>query len=181
MDYQAHELGIIGGTEKRPIVIVDYDPGWPEMFRHHADKISAALGDRAIQVEHIGSTSVPGLAAKPIIDIVLAVQDSSNEDSYLASLIAAGYELRVREPEWNEHRMFRTLERDVHLHVFSDGSSEIERNIEFRDWLRIHEDDRKQYESVKRSLASEDWPIMQAYADAKTDVIQQIIARIDEA
>jgi len=181
MNDQSLETGVIGGVEKRQIVIADYDAGWPTLFRQHADRIAAALGEAALQIEHIGSTSIPGLAAKPIVDIILVVQDSSDEAAYLPALITAGYELRVREPDWHEHRMFRTPERDVHIHVFSDGSPEIARHIDFRDWLRVHDDDRYLYEQTKRRLASEDWPSMNAYADAKTGVIQQITQRIDAA
>src|SRR5262245_33053008 len=101
---------LIGGVEKRPIVIVDYDPLWPEKFRGHAARLARALGTEARMIEHVGSTAVPGLAAKAIIDIVVAVGDSSDEGAYLPALVAAGYVLRVREPDWHEHRMLRTPE-----------------------------------------------------------------------
>jgi GrpB-like predicted nucleotidyltransferase (UPF0157 family) len=88
-----------------PIKLAEYDPAWPELYAHEADRIRAALGDRALLIEHVGSTSVPGLAAKPRIDIVLAVDDSSEERSYVPPLESAGYVLRIREPEWHEHRL----------------------------------------------------------------------------
>lgn len=168
--------GLIGGAEKRDIVIVDYDATWPGKFQTHARQIAEAVRS-ALRIEHIGSTAVPGLAAKPIIDILLVVHDSADESTYLPPLVAAGYELRVREPEFHEHRMFRTAERDVHLHVLSGGSPEIARYLAFRDRLRSNADDRRLYESTKRRLAGRSWPDMNAYADAKSVVVEEIIAR----
>lgn len=170
------ETGLIGGVEKRRIEIHDYDPNWPHKFETHARIIAGALGDSALRIEHIGSTSVPGLAAKPIIDILVVVQDSRDESTYLPALEAAGYVLRVREPDWNEHRMFKTPEQDVHIHIYSAGCPEIQRNLIFRDRLRRNIDDRRRYEQTKRELATKDWPDMNAYADAKTEVIESIIA-----
>ena len=168
---------LIGGIEKREIVIVDYDPLWPEKFQRHAAIISQALGQRALVIEHVGSTSVLGLAAKPIIDVDVLVKDSSNEAAYLPALLAAGYFLRVREPEWHEHRMFRTPELDVHIHIFSTGCVEVTRHLAFRDHLRSHAEDRLRYEALKRKLVREDWPDMNAYARAKCEVVEEIIAR----
>lgn len=170
------ETGLIGGAEKRKIKIVDYDTDWPKKFETHARVIADALGGSALRIEHIGSTSVPGLAAKPIIDILVVVQDSTDESAYLPQLEAAGYTLRVREPEWNEHRMFRTPEKDVHIHVYSTGCPEIERNLMFRDRLRRNIDDRRRYEQTKRELAAREWSDMNTYAEAKTEVIESIMA-----
>ena len=160
------------------IVIAQYDPAWPIRFEHEREQIVSALGERALEVHHIGSTSVPGLAAKPIVDIILVVTDSADEPSYLPQLEAAGYELRAREPDWHEHRLVRTPAHDVHVHIFSDGSSEIARHVAFRDWLRTHDDDRALYERAKRDLATRDWPTMQHYADAKNEIVGDITARI---
>jgi len=113
---------LIGGFEKREIRIVDYDPEWPAQYETHAKIIAVALSNALMRVEHIGSTSVPGLAAKPIIDILAVVEDSADEASYVPKLEAAGYALRVREPNFYEHRMFRTSARDVHVHVYSLGT-----------------------------------------------------------
>jgi len=168
--------GLIGGAEKREIRIVDYDAGWPKKFETHAKRIAEALGGSALRIEHVGSTSVPGLAAKPIIDIIVVVADSADESVYLPRLEAAGYVLRVREPDWNEHRMLRTPERDVHVHVYSAGCPEIRRNLAFRDRLRRDDDDRRRYERTKRELAACEWPDMNAYAYAKTEVIESILA-----
>jgi GrpB-like predicted nucleotidyltransferase (UPF0157 family) len=168
--------GLIGGIEKREIVIADYDAGWPEKYRAHTRRISESLGAVALRIEHIGSTSVPGLAAKPIIDMLLVVADSADESSYLLKLTALGYELRVREPHFHEHRMFRTPDRDVHVHVLSIGSTEIDRYLTFRDRLRGNPDYRRLYEAEKRRLAARPWPDMNAYAEAKTDCIERILA-----
>jgi GrpB-like predicted nucleotidyltransferase (UPF0157 family) len=156
--------------------IIDHDPNWPTKFESHASIIDRALGSTALQIEHIGSTSVPGLAAKPIIDILVVVQDSTDESTYLPQLEAAGYILRVREPEWNEHRMFKTPEHDVHIHIYSANCPEIQRNLIFRDHLRRNIDDRQRYEQTKRELAAKEWSNMNEYADAKTEVIESIIA-----
>src|SRR6516164_481618 len=127
------ETGLIGGVEKRDIKIADYDPDWPNKFEKHAKIIAGAIGGSLLRIEHIGSTSVPGLAAKPIIDILVVVPNSASESTYLPQLEAAGYVLRVREPNWNEHRMFRTVNKDVHIHIYSAGCVEIQRNLVFRD------------------------------------------------
>jgi len=170
------ETGLIGGVEKREVKIVDYDPDWLNKFEKHAKIIADAIGVGALRIEHIGSTSVPELAAKPIIDILVVVADSADESGYLPQLEGAGYVLRVREPNWNEHRMFRTPERDVHIHIYSVGCPEIQRNLTFRDRLRRNVNDRSLYEKTKRELATKEWPDMNAYADAKTEVIENIIA-----
>jgi GrpB-like predicted nucleotidyltransferase (UPF0157 family) len=160
-----------------PITLADYDPGWPLLFAREVAPIRAALGDRAVQVEHVGSTSVPGLAAKPIIDILLAVPDSADEQSYVPALEAAGYVLRAREPDWFEHRLFKGPDTDINLHVFTVGVAEIDRMLLFRDWLRNNDADRDAYLQVKRDLARRTWRHVQHYADAKTAIVEQIIAR----
>jgi len=177
---ESRQTGLIGGVEKRRIEIVDYDADWSRKFDVHRKVIAGALKDSALRIEHIGSTSVPGLAAKPIIDILVVVQDSANEQIYLPQLEAAGYVLRVREPEWNEHRMFRTPKHDVHVHVYSAGCPEIERTLRFRNHLRRNRADSDRYEQTKRDLATQDWPDMNAYATAKTQVIESILAAAEE-
>jgi len=182
MSDQGWSEGLIGGLEQRAIKLVEYDPSWPKQFEKHAAILRDALGSTALRIEHIGSTSVPGLAAKPIIDILVVVADSADESVYVERLLLAGYLLRVREPDWNEHRMFRTPEKDVHVHVYSLGCPEIERYLLFRERLRRNARDRMRYESVKRDLAARDWPDMNAYAEAKTEIVEEIIAaaRADE-
>jgi GrpB-like predicted nucleotidyltransferase (UPF0157 family) len=162
-----------------PILLVDYDPAWPGLFERENARIRAALGERVVQLEHTGSTSVPGLAAKPCIDMTLVVPDSSDEASYVSALEAAGYVLVIREPDWYEHRVFKGPDTNVNVHVFSPGCQEIERMVGFRDWLRTHDEDRDLYERTKRELATREWKFVQNYADAKTDVVEEIVARAE--
>jgi GrpB-like predicted nucleotidyltransferase (UPF0157 family) len=164
-----------------PIALAEYDPAWPRLYDREAARIHDALGDRALLIEHVGSTAVPGLAAKPRLDIVLAVADSSDEASYVPALATAGYVLHIREPEWHEHRAFRGPDTDLNLHVFSEGCAEIERMLGFRDHLRRNEADRLLYERTKRALAERTWKFMQHYADAKTTVVEEILARAGTA
>ena len=169
----------IGGPEPlaAPIEVRDYDPAWPAAYAREAPRVVASLGARVRRLEHVGSTSVPGLPAKPIIDIVLEVPDSSDEPAYVPELEAAGYVLRIREPSWFEHRMLRDADERVHLHVFSAGCAETERMVRFRDHLRAGAADRDLYAAAKRGLATREWKYMQQYADAKSDVVAEIMAR----
>lgn len=167
------ELQPLSGT----IEIAEYDPQWPQLFERESQRIQSALGRRALRIEHTGSTSVPGLVAKPIIDMLLVVADSSAEDTYLPDLVAAGYSLRIREIEWYQHRVFKGPDTDINLHVFSTGCPEIDRILLFRDRLRNNAADRDLYARAKRSLAKQPWKYIQNYADAKTEVIEEIIAR----
>jgi len=128
-----------------------------------------------VRIEHVGSTSVPGLAAKPIIDILLLVMDSADEVAYLPDLEAAGYQLQFREPEWYEHRFLR--DSGVQVHVFSVGAAEVERMLLFRDVLCNSSEERELYERTKREFAARRWAYVQDYADAKSSVIEEIILR----
>ncbi|MCW2839481.1 MAG: hypothetical protein JWR55_964 [Aeromicrobium sp.] len=165
---------LIGGPEARHIVLVAHDPAWAARYQRERERIVAALGARALRVDHIGSTSIPHLAAKPVIDIDLSVADVEDEAAYVPDLERAGYVLRVREPG---HRMLRTPDLGVHLHVCPLGSDWERRHRIFRDWLRNHADDRQLYEDVKRSLADRTWNDMNDYADAKSDVVAAIMRR----
>jgi GrpB-like predicted nucleotidyltransferase (UPF0157 family) len=160
-----------------PIFLAEYDPEWPRLFAREAARIRGALGDRAPMLEHVGSTSIPGIATKPRIDILLVVPDSSDEPAYVPALEAAGYRLHIREPDWYEHRVFKGPDTDVNLHVFSPGCPEIERMLLFRDHLRSDGADRELYERTKRELARREWKYVQNYADAKGEVVKEIIAR----
>jgi GrpB-like predicted nucleotidyltransferase (UPF0157 family) len=165
---------LVGGRERRQVVIADYDPEWPRRFDLERQRISEALGAGAIRIEHIGSTAVPGLAAKPIIDVLVAVADPEDEGMIGPALEAVGYQLRVREPG---HRMFRTPERDVHVHLWAESDPEVERHLRFRDRLRTSTKDRRAYERLKRDLARREWSDMNYYAEAKTDLIASILDR----
>jgi len=166
------DIDIVGGPEPLTVTLHPYDDRWPARFDEHRQRIQAALAD--VDIEHIGSTSVPGLAAKPIIDIVVAVPDITAEEEYLDQLLAAGYLLRVREPG---HRLVRTPARDVHVHIYQRGAMAIDEYLLLRDHLRRDADDRALYERTKRSLMSREWGDMNDYADAKTEVIMAIKQR----
>ena len=159
------------------ILLATYNPEWPELYRREADRIAAALDRRVLQLEHAGSTAVPGLTAKPIIDVILVVADSADEPTYVPDLEAAGYLLRIREPHWYEHRMLKGPDTDINLHVYSYGCPEIVRILMFRDWLRSNAADRDLYARTKIALAQQKWKSVQNYADAKTAVIEEILAR----
>jgi GrpB-like predicted nucleotidyltransferase (UPF0157 family) len=161
------------------IVLVDYDPEWPRLFESEAARVRAILGSQVLRLEHTGSTSVPGLAAKPIIDMTLEIPDSSDESKYVPSMEGAGYILRIREPDWHEHRLFKGPDSNINLHVFSAGCPEVDRMVLFRDWMREHPEDRQLYERTKRELASRDWKYVQNYADAKNSVVAEVMARAE--
>jgi GrpB-like predicted nucleotidyltransferase (UPF0157 family) len=159
------------------IHLAPYNADWPSQFSLQANRIRAALREKVLLLEHVGSTSVAGLSAKPVIDMVLAVADSADEASYVPPLEEQGFVLRIREANWFEHRLLKTTDIDGNLHVFSDGCGEVDRMLTFRDWLRAHDTDRKLYENTKRELAARTWKNTQHYADAKSEVIQEILAR----
>ena len=175
-DLQAVTVGPLQPLNGK-IVLSEYDPAWPQAFAAEAANIRRVLGDRVRMLEHVGSTSVPGLAAKPVIDIVLAVDNAADETAYVPDMETAGYVLRIREPEWYEHRVFKGPAANINLHVFSTGCPEVARMILFRDWLRTHAADRERYANAKRELAERDWAFVQNYADAKTQVVEEIVAR----
>jgi GrpB-like predicted nucleotidyltransferase (UPF0157 family) len=165
---------LIGGNEQRAIVLVDYDPSWPVRFQDELAKLRTALGTESTGIEHIGSTAVPGLAAKPIIDVLVTVADIEDEPRYLPALQRAGYVLRVREPG---HRMVRTPGLDVHVHIWPYGDPAVTAYLALRNRLRSSITDRDLYAATKRRLARQDWPTMDHYAEAKSDVIRQILSR----
>ena len=165
-----------GTIELRP-----YDDSWPRLYAVEAERVVDVLGSRVLLLEHVGSTAVPGLPAKPIVDMLLVVADSSAEQDYVPPMEGAGDVLRIREPDWYEHRLFKGPGADVNLHVFSAGCVEIERMLRFRDHLRSNPLDRDLYARTKRALAGRRWNYVQEYADAKTEVVEAIIARAREA
>jgi GrpB-like predicted nucleotidyltransferase (UPF0157 family) len=175
-------------TEPKPfttkVIIAEYDPAWPDRYKMEEAAIRAALGRGVLRIEHTGSTSVPGLPAKPNIDILLLVADPADEPAYVPALEGIGYVLRAREPDWYEHRILhRRTENgapyNVNLHVFAPdtGAPEIDRILAFRDWLRTHPADRDYYAAAKRELSKKDWKYVQNYADAKSAVVEEILSR----
>ena len=177
--YDAQAARAIGGPRplSGPVEIHEYDSMWPVLYAREAEQIRGALGDRVVRLEHVGSTSVPGLAAKPVVDIALEVPDTRDEDAYVADLEAAGYTLRIRETEWFEHRLLKRTQPPVNLHVFSAGCEETDKMLLFRDWVRSNAEDRDLYLRTKRALAARRWKYVQQYADSKTAVVDEILAR----
>ena len=171
------EIAAERASHNGPIFLAPYDAAWAMRYATLEARILASLEDKARLVEHVGSTSIRGLAAKPVIDIVLAVPDTTDEASYIPPLEAEGFVLMLREPNWYQHRLLKPPAADVNLHVFSEGCVEIERMIVFRNRLRTHDGDRAAYEATKRSLASRPWRHVQDYADAKSDVVKMILGR----
>ena len=181
-DEELHEIWVGDVPQlSGPVELVEYDPDWPRLYEREAARIRAALGDAVVQLEHTGSTAVPGLVAKPRIDMLLVVPDSADEPAYVPGLEAAGYTLVIREPEWYEHRIFKGPDTDVNLHVFSPDCTEVERLLLFRERLRRNSEDRELYERAKRALAQREWKFIQHYADAKSEVVEAIIARARES
>lgn len=167
------QASLVGPLEARKVEIVDYDDEWPLLFRREARALEKALGETAIRIEHIGSTSVPDLAAKPVVDILVTVEQV-DEATLTPVLVPLGFELRVRE---SEHLAFRRRDRSVNLHFYPDDSEEVTAYLLFRDHLRVDGGDRALYETVKRRLATQEWPDVNHYADAKGPVIDEILTR----
>jgi GrpB-like predicted nucleotidyltransferase (UPF0157 family)/protein-L-isoaspartate O-methyltransferase len=159
------------------VTLAEYDPEWPKLYEREAERIRTLLGDLVVLLEHVGSTSVPGLAAKPIIDILLEVPDSDDEDAYLPALEAAGYRLTIREPDWEKHRLFKGPDTNINLHVHSPGNGQTERYLLFRNRMRTHPEELALYLGKKRELAARTWRYVQNYADAKGEVIEEIVTR----
>lgn len=171
-------VGGVSRDHNATIHLAEYDPDWPRRYGRLATLVRAALGDRVRRLEHVGSTSVPGLIAKPKIDLVLAVPDSPDEAAYVPELEAAGFRLVIREPDWYQHRTLVRDDEETNLHVFTDGCPEIDEMVGFRDWLRAHDDDRERYAAAKRELGARRWRYVQHYADAKREVVTAIKARM---
>lgn len=157
------------------VLISEPDPKWPYLFRQEDARIRAALGDRVLSLEHVGSTAVPGLAAKPCVDLLLVVADSADEPAYLTDLEAAGYALVISEPDWFEHRVLKGPNINLNLHVFTEGCAEIDRMRLFRDYLTANTEARERYAVVKRELSERTWERIQDYADAKTGIVTALL------
>jgi len=160
---------VAGAGPEIGIEVIDPDPDWPRQYDALAGRIREALGWRVLQLEHVGSTAVPGLPAKPIIDIDLTVADPGREQDYVPALEAAGFRLRVREPWWHGHRVLRADEPTCNLHVFGFDSPELIKHRIFRDWLRGNPGDRDRYAAIKRQAAAD--------ANAAAEHVMQYNAR----
>ncbi|KAE8144024.1 grpb/dephospho-CoA kinase [Aspergillus pseudotamarii] len=151
---QKPAVEIVSTRPQKLIEIVEPDPTWPEAFAIIARRIADSLGNRVLSIEHVGSTSVPSLPAKAVIDVDVVVADPTAEDSYVPALEAAGFQFLLREPGWHEHRLFGSNEPYANIHIFGPNSAELIRHRLFRDWLRNHEDDRQRYTDIKRQAAA---------------------------
>ena len=160
-----------------PVVLVEHRSEWADQFATEAARIRGALGDRVVVLEHVGSTSVPSLLAKPLLDVLLVVADPDAEAAYVPDLEAAGLVLRIREPLWHRHRLLKGTDPALNLHVFAPDCAEPLRMLRFRDHLRSDAADRELYARTKRELAARTWKYTQHYADAKSTVVEQILAR----
>lgn len=159
------------------ITIVDYDPEWPARFEAEATRLREALGPVAMRIDHVGSTAVPGLAAKPIVDIQVSVRKVEPMHAYQLPLERLGYEY-VAAPTMDDYPFFDGREpRSVHVHVCEAGSFHERRHLAFRDWLRAHPDDAHRYAALKQRLAASEWENADAYADAKEPFIDEIVRR----
>lgn len=183
-DFNPLDLVRIATRTPKPIAIVEYNPSWPADFARIESLVRTALGDRAVLVQHVGSTSVPGLPAKDVIDIDIAVADPTAEDTYVPALESAGFLFLHREPSWHEHRYFGLAEPYANVHVFGPDSPELVRHRLFRDWLIEHADDRELYAQAKRKAAAESRAAGEdtiAYNSRKEPVVQEILERVFRA
>ena len=165
---------LVHGLKPTQVVLADHDRRWARRFAARATELRRVLGERVSLVEHVGSTAVPGLAAKPVVDILAGIDDPDDEAAYLPDLEAAGYDLTVREPQ---HRCLRAGDpgEPINLHCYPPGHPEIRKLLLFRDHLRRHARDRRRYEAAKRELATRQWRDMDYYAAAKSPVIAEIL------
>jgi len=170
----------VGRTRNEPISVVDYDPVWPARFAEISARLATALGDRAVRIDHVGSTSVPGLAAKPIVDIQISVPDVENEAEYLGLIEAQGFELRWIEPGHRYLRPPPELPRLWQVHVCSVGSTWERVHLLFRDYLREHPDTAAEYAALKWQLAKEHRDDSIAYTDAKGPFIESVLRRAEQ-
>lgn len=169
-----------GKPAPEAVAVVPYDPDWPARYARLAADIAAALGPAALRIDHVGSTAVPGLAAKPVVDIDVAVADPSDEAAYVPALEALGYVLTIREPSWHQHRCLQLAAPRVNLHVFAPDCPENIRHRMFRDWLRAHDDDRDGYADAKHAAALGVDQVA-GYNLRKQAVIREIYARMFRA
>lgn len=170
-----------GAGPGREVAVVAPDPTWPEQAARLVATVRAALGPQMVSLEHVGSTSVPGLPAKPIIDLLLVVPDPGDEDAFVPALEQQGFVLTVREPWWHGHRLLRHGQPRTNLHVFERDSAEAERMLMFRDWLRGHPEDRELYATAKRAAAAaaaEAGEHVMQYNARKQTVVREIYAWI---
>ncbi len=169
-----------GPPAPSPVRIVPYDPDWPRRYRDLAAGIRRALGAAVLDLEHVGSTSVAGLAAKDVVDIDLTVADPRAEETYVPPLERLGYVLTIRQPSFHEHRCLTLAGPRVNLHVYGPDCPETIRHRLFRDWLRTHPDDRERYQEAKRAAIPGGGTVMD-YNARKQQTIREIYDRMFRA
>ena len=163
-----------------PIEIAPYDPGWPERFREQAGRLRLALGSVALGIDHVGSTAVPGLPAKPVIDIDVSVRALEPPDSYEVSLTQLGFVLGAVDAEQRFYREPEGEPRRTHIHVCEAGGDYERRHLLFRDYLRTHPEVAAEYAAMKRELAEKYRRDRDAYTDAKGPFIREVERRAEE-
>ena len=163
----------------REYAVGPYDPGWPARYEAEAERLRKAIGDALVRVEHVGSTAVPGLAAKPVIDIQMSFRSMAPRSAYVEPLARLGYRWGL-DPWSDEHEFFSRDDdgsRAFHIHVCPEGSEWERRHLMFRDWLRDHPEDAAAYERLKRALAEQHPRDVYGYTDAKTSFVREVEAR----
>lgn len=166
-----------GKPEQVQIEVVAHDTDWFARFGVQKEQIQKVLCDVALSIDHVGSTAVEGLAAKPIIDIDLIIENPEDEISYIPALETLGYELTIREPSWYQHRMLKLHYPMVNLHVFGKDCPEHHRHLLFKEWLQTHSDDLADYAAIKE-IAKNNVNTMQDYNQKKQDVVRAIYQKI---
>lgn len=160
------------------VEVVAYDPSWPQKYEKIERFIKNALGSNLQTIDHIGSTSIPNISAKPVIDIDLSVSDPADENSYLSALEKLGFKLIVREPRFYGHRLLHLAEPRVNLHVFSTDCPETIRHLLFRDWLRKSKEDRQLYANAKLDAVKDSRLDIEKYHENKKHVVHEIYRKI---
>jgi GrpB-like predicted nucleotidyltransferase (UPF0157 family) len=171
---------VLGQRPTTDLGIAAYNASWPTWYERLADLIFNALGPLVLALDHVGSTAVPGLDAKPIIDVDLTVADGAAEETYVPALAASGFQLLIREPWWHGHRLLRHREPACNLHVWSPDCPETARHLIFRDWLRANADECEIYLRAKRAASEQTMAAggdVEAYNAQKQAVIRQIYGR----
>jgi GrpB-like predicted nucleotidyltransferase (UPF0157 family) len=156
-----------------PVVIADYDPHWPEMYEEERARIIDAIGTWLVDIQHVGSTSVPGMAAKPVVDIMPGVRTLDDDREFIGPMEALGYNfLPVDEDDIPERRYFRRGDpRLFHVHIAEIGGEFWNKHLAFRDYLRAHPDTAAEYATLKRRLAAEYGSDRLGYTNAKSEFI----------
>ena len=168
----------MASASRQQIEVVDYDPGWPLQYEDERDRIAAALGDAAMAIEHVGGTAVPGVASKPVVDLMIGVEDIERAGQAVAGLIQLGYEyVPELEAQLPDHRYFRRGTPDAfHVHMVALDSDFWTEHLLFRDWLRTHPEAADEYGRLKRGLAARFRDDRKAYTEGKRPFIEAVIA-----